>query len=67
MWFVEWGASKIGRITATGKIDEFATPSADALPTHIVVGPDKNLWFTEERATKFLFLARGAIGKVTLH
>jgi virginiamycin B lyase len=42
----ESAASKIGRITPTGKITEFVLDSAEGAPHEIVTGPDGNLWFT---------------------
>ncbi len=60
LWFTECaldsngfciGGSKIGRITPSGTITEFAVPNADGLPDSspwdITAGPDGNLWFTE--------------------
>jgi streptogramin lyase len=56
MWFTEAGTSKIGRITATGQVDEFALAPGRA-PEGITTGPDGNLWFTE---------ASGAIGTMSV-
>jgi virginiamycin B lyase len=57
LWFTEYIATGsgpppirhayIGRITTAGSITEYSTPSADAEPNGIVVGPDGNLWFAE--------------------
>ena len=44
LWFTEGNANKIGRITTSGSITEFPTPSE---PGSIVVGPDHAFWFTE--------------------
>lgn len=45
LWFTEFSAGKIGRITTTGAITEFSnSPSS---PAGIVAGPDGNLWFTD--------------------
>jgi streptogramin lyase len=44
--------SKIGRITVSGVITEFATPTPNSTPVSIVAGPDGNLWFTENMASK---------------
>jgi streptogramin lyase len=55
VWFTENRGHRFGRITPTGKIDDFSTGSgisADALPTDITVGPDGNLWFTEEAPSR---------------
>jgi len=47
LWFTEPGISKVGRITPTGVITEFATATGGASPTGITAGPDGNVWFTE--------------------
>ncbi len=61
LWFTEQGAvgangafkpthpapGKIGRITPTGRITEFTTPTPFSNPAGITIGPDGNLWFTE--------------------
>jgi streptogramin lyase len=63
MWFTEFGADRIGRITPEGVITEFSigiTPPSgpaaqdfrDAAPHSIVMGADKNLWFTEQTADR---------------
>lgn len=71
LWFTEFTIDKIGRITPAGVITEFAlpaaqvagspaTPAAQSTPrgvTEITVGPDANLWFTEENANQ--------IGRIT--
>jgi virginiamycin B lyase len=72
LWFTEFTVDKIGRITPDGTISEFAlpaaavtaastsTPAAQSTPkgvTEITVGPDSNLWFTEENANQ--------IGRIT--
>ena len=62
LWFTEYRGNKIGRITPTGQIDEFAVPTGGAGPygagPHgIAPGPDGNLWFTERLGTK--------IGRIT--
>src|SRR6266545_3148295 len=49
LWFTEFGANQIGRITLTGEITEIALPTGDANPHTITAGPDGNLWFTEPR------------------
>jgi streptogramin lyase len=56
MWFAEWQASKIGRITASGVISEYPlTPGCG--PEQIAPGPDGGLWFTEYDGNK--------IGRIT--
>jgi hypothetical protein len=56
IWFTEGPLDRIGRITATGAVSEFALPARSA-PTGIVTGPDGNLWFTETSGNK--------IGRIT--
>jgi streptogramin lyase len=51
IWFTEGELDRIGRITTTGAVSEFALPAGSA-PTGIVTGPDGNLWFTETSANK---------------
>ena len=59
IWFAERGISKIGRISVgsmptssgfktSGTIDEFPTKYAGAAPDIMIVGPDGNIWFTEQ-------------------
>src|ERR1700736_1634641 len=69
LWFTEFTVDKIGRITPGGSITEFVLPAAQlpagspsAAPapkgvTEITVGPDSNLWFTEQNANQ--------IGRIT--
>ncbi len=47
LWFTEYQANQIGRITPAGVITEFPIPTANSGPWGIVAGPDGNLWFTE--------------------
>src|SRR5207247_7190699 len=53
LWFTEGSGNKIGRISPTGVISEFAVPTANtpygpsAGPLGITAGPDGNLWFAE--------------------
>ena len=47
LWFTEQAGLKIGRITTSGTITEFAIPGAQGL-TGIAAGPDGNVWFTDE-------------------
>jgi streptogramin lyase len=50
LWFTEIGpagvGASIGRITTSGKIDEFPLPTANTFPSSITAGSDGNLWFT---------------------
>ena len=56
MWFTEYAADKIGRITNAGKITEFGLDK-DSGPTSIVTGTDGALWFTMQDGN--------AIGRIT--
>jgi streptogramin lyase len=46
VWFTETNSNKIGRVTPSGVVTEFAT-AAGSRPGGIVAGPDGALWFTE--------------------
>jgi virginiamycin B lyase len=64
LWFTEQGdgqpgTSKIGRITTTGQISLFPTPTVQSGANNIVAGPDGNLWFTEPNT------GVGNIGRIT--
>jgi streptogramin lyase len=52
LWFTEGAANKIGRVTVSGVVTEFAVLTADSLPCGIASGPDGNIWFTEARANR---------------
>src|SRR5260221_6830523 len=56
VWFAESGGNKIGRITPSGSITEFPTPTKSSGPWGITTGPDGNVWFTE---------VVGKIGRIT--
>jgi streptogramin lyase len=47
LWFTEPSDSKIGQITTSGAIIEFAAPNSQMSLGGIASGPDGNLWFTE--------------------
>jgi streptogramin lyase len=55
LYFTEWESSNIGRMLITasggnspGYVDgQFSTPTGNANPNGIVLGPDCNIWFTE--------------------
>ena len=59
LWFTEFIANKIGRITPTGTITEFNVPTSSSDPIGITAGPDGNLWFTERSGNK--------LGRVTIN
>jgi large repetitive protein len=52
VWFVEFSANKIARITAAGTITEFALPTANSQPVGIAIGVDGNPWFTASTDNK---------------
>jgi streptogramin lyase len=58
LWFTEYAANQIGRVTPAGVITEFPIPTARSGPWGIVAGPDGNLWFTERLGHN--------IGRITL-
>ena len=45
-WFAEEGANKIGRMTTSGVVTEFSTPTQNSNPVAITLGPDGASWFT---------------------
>jgi virginiamycin B lyase len=49
LWFTELNGGKIGRITISGAITEYAVGTADTpiSPAGITAGPDGALWFTD--------------------
>jgi streptogramin lyase len=57
VWFTEFNADKIAKITPAGVVTEYPIPTASSQPQGIAAGPDGNLWFTETAANK--------IGKIT--
>jgi streptogramin lyase len=57
LWFTEYSANSIGRMTTAGVVTEFPLPSGGSFPYAITAGPDGNVWFTEA--------AGNAIGKIT--
>lgn len=61
MWFTDYTANRIDKITAAGDITKYDIPTTmtppgplgnTSGPTHILVGPDGNLWFYEWFADK---------------
>ncbi len=51
MWFTELNGNKIGNITSTGKVVEYAIPTASSQPNGIVSACGR-LWFTERATDK---------------
>jgi streptogramin lyase len=56
LWFAEENGNRIGRITPSGVITQFALPPGRN-PVGIAAGPDDNLWFAENNGNK--------IGRIT--
>jgi len=59
LWFTEFIAGKIGRITTTGTITEYNIPTPDSTPRGITAGPDGALWFPKPRAARSAHLDFG--------
>jgi virginiamycin B lyase len=57
LWFAQFNASRVGRITPEGEVTQFPTPTPNSRPVGITAGPDGNLWFTEPVGNK--------IGRIT--
>ncbi|HEX9037878.1 MAG TPA: hypothetical protein VF808_12905 [Ktedonobacterales bacterium] len=52
LWFVEYGAHKIGRITTGGHITEYTVQTNNSYSVlSITSGPDNAIWFTEVPTT----------------
>jgi streptogramin lyase len=58
MWFTSSADSRIGRITPTGEVTLYITPTVGSMPIGIDAGADGNLWFVEALA--------GKIGRITV-
>jgi len=52
MWFTEFRADMIGRISQSGVISQFKVPTPGAEPYQITAGPQGSMWFTEYNTTK---------------
>jgi streptogramin lyase len=67
LWFTEFNANKIGRLTTAGAFTEFTVPTAGSGPQYIAAGPDGNLWFTEFNGNKIgRITTAGAITEFTV-
>lgn len=58
VWFTDWGAGAVGRISPAGQITEFGSSGKSPVihePLYITSGPDGNMWFT----------GSGHIGKIS--
>jgi poly(3-hydroxybutyrate) depolymerase len=52
VWFTEFAANKIGRISPAGVMTQFTVPTAKSGPYQITAGADGAMWFTEYNTTK---------------
>jgi virginiamycin B lyase len=52
LFFTAPGANAIGEITTSGAISSFLIPTAGSNPQGLVTGPDLNVWFVENAASK---------------
>jgi len=52
LWFSEYNASRIGRVTTSGAFTEYLTPTPSSGPATLTTGPDGALWFVEHDANK---------------
>jgi len=52
MWFTEYDADRIGRISAAGVITQYKVPTPGAGPYQIAAGAGGVMWFTEYNTTK---------------
>jgi virginiamycin B lyase len=52
LWFTEFSANKIGRVTPAGVFTEFPLPTAGAGPLLITAAEDGRLYFSEKLANK---------------
>lgn len=66
IWFVDFQANRVGRLTTAGELTSLDIPSANpsgAYPADIVTGPDGNVWLTENGDNQ---LARVAVQAVAV-
>jgi streptogramin lyase len=56
LWFAE-STGRIGKMTPSGTVTEFSTPTVGSAPQDVTAGPDGNLWFTETSGNR--------IGRIT--
>ena len=59
LWFTEFSANRVARLTTSGTVTEYATQAPNSSPRGIVAGPDGNIWFAETNRNRI------AIGRIT--
>ena len=57
LWFTDYIANEIGRMTPAGVVSRYPIPTFFSLPSSITTGPDGNAWFAEVNGNK--------IGRIT--
>jgi streptogramin lyase len=65
LWFPEFFANRIGRMTPAGTLTEFPIPTPDSAPRGIVAGPDGNVWFVESAVQRSAIARVSTAGVVT--
>ena len=50
IWFSEYEAGQIGRISMDGRVTEYSIPTPNCEPRAMAVHPDGHIWFVETRA-----------------
>jgi virginiamycin B lyase len=68
IWFADYGGSSIGRMTTSGVVTKFFTPTTNSFPSFLATGADSNIWFGEIIASSPGFthnIARFSVTTVT--
>ena len=47
MWFTEIDSGKVGSVSMSGRVTEYAVPASNPILHGITTGPDGNIWFTD--------------------
>ena len=63
LYFTQYAAGRVARITTDGVVTELGTPAARSYPFFIAPGPDGAMWFTENGANRLGRIARD--GRIT--
>ena len=59
LWFSEYEAGQIGRITMDGHVTEYQIPTPNSEPRAMAAHPDGSIWFVETKAN--------ALGRIDAH